>query len=159
MKTFCAHALLLGLLLGIWTHFASARMAPQLTSKEKSADEEVRQLNAEEVKAFLHNDPKAMALLWSDDFVVTNPLNKFVNKNQVLGMVESGVLVVTADDRQIEYVRVYDDTVIVAGSETVIWAGKMPNAGKTEHLRFTGVWMKQLGRWQEVARHANILPQ
>jgi hypothetical protein len=47
---------------------------------------------------------------------------------------------------------------IVAGSETVVWGGKMPNAGKIEHLRFTGVWMKQGGRWQEIARHANIVP-
>lgn len=100
-----------------------------------------------------------MARLWSDDFVVTNPLNKFVDKQQVLGMVESGILVVTSYDRQIEYIRVYGDTVIVAGSETVAWGGKMPNAGKIEHLRFTGIWMKQGGRWQEVARHANIVPQ
>src|SRR6266403_406719 len=35
----------------------------------------------------------------------------------------------------------------------------MPNAGKTEHLRFTAVWMKQAGKWQEVARHANIVPE
>jgi hypothetical protein len=49
--------------------------------------------------------------------------------------------------------------VIAAGSETVVWGGKMPNAGKTEHLRFTAVWMKQGGRWQEVARHANIVPR
>jgi uncharacterized protein (TIGR02246 family) len=159
MKTFRAHAVFLGLLLSVAPHFASAQAASQMTSTEKSADEQVRRLNAEEVEAFLHKDPKAMALLWSDDFVVTNPLNKFVNKKQVLGMVESGVLVVTAYDRQIEYVRVYGDTVIVAGSETVVWAGKMPNAGKTEHLRFTGIWMKQVGRWQEVARHANIMPQ
>ena len=100
-----------------------------------------------------------MARLWSDDFVVTNPLNKFVNKQQVLGMVESGFLVITAYDRQIEYLRFYGDTAIVAGSETVVWGGKMPNAGKTEHLRFTGIWMKQGGRWQEVARHANIVPE
>jgi hypothetical protein len=66
-------------------------------------------------------------------------------------MVESGILVVTSNDRQIEYIRVYGDTVIVAGSETAAWGGKMPNAGKTEHLRFTAIWMKQGGRWQEVA--------
>jgi len=82
---------------------------------------------------------------------VTNPLNKFVNKQQVLGMVESGFLVITSYDRQIEYLRFYGDTAIVAGSEMVVWGGKMPNAGKTEHLRFTGIWMKQGGRWQEVA--------
>jgi hypothetical protein len=122
-------------------------------------EQDVRKLNAEEVAAFLSNDPKSMARVWSDDFVVTNPLNKFVTKQQVLGMVKSGFLVITSYDRQIEYVRVYSDTVIVAGSETVVWGGKMPNAGRTEHLRFTAVWMKQQGRFQEVARHANVVPQ
>ena len=46
-----------------------------------------------------------------------------------------------------------------AGSETAVWGGKMPNAGKTEHRHFTGIWMKPRGRWQEVARHANIVAQ
>jgi uncharacterized protein (TIGR02246 family) len=133
-------------------------MSPQ-TDQNRRVEQEVRRLNTEEPGAFLHKDAKALANLWSDDLVVTNPLNKFVTKQQVLGMVESGFLVISSYDRSIEYVRVYGDTVIVAGSETVVWGGKMPNAGKTEHLRFTGVWMKQGGRWQEVARHANIVPQ
>jgi hypothetical protein len=74
--------------------------------------------------------PQAMARLWSDDFVVTNPLNKFVTKQQVLGMVESGFLVMTSFDREIEYLRVYGDIVIVAGSETVMWGGKNRMPGK-----------------------------
>jgi hypothetical protein len=44
-------------------------------------------------------------------------------------------------------------------NETVVWGGKMPNKGKTEHLRFTGIWMKQSGSWQEIARHANVVLQ
>ncbi|HTT23057.1 MAG TPA: nuclear transport factor 2 family protein [Candidatus Sulfotelmatobacter sp.] len=128
-------------------------------STDMQAEQQVRQASDEEVQAFLHNDPKTMARLWSDDFVVTNPLNKFVNKQQVLGMVESGFLVITSYDRRIEYARVYGNTVILAGSETVVWGGRMPNAGKTEQLRFTAIWMKQQGRWQEVCRHANIVAQ
>ena len=123
-----------------------------------SAEEGIRRLNAEEVDAFLKNDRAAMARLWSDDFVVTNPLNKFVTKQQVLGMVASGFLVITSFDRQIEYLRVYGDVVVVAGREAVVWGGRMPNAGKSENLRFTAVWMKQDGRWQQIARHANIVP-
>lgn len=157
MKTFFTYALLLASALGVSALFASAQVSPPTTNE--LAEQEVRRLNAEEVLAFVHNDPKTMTQLWSDDFVVTNPLNKFVNKQQVLGMVESGFLAIPSFDRQIEYVRVYGDTVIVAGSETALWGGKMPNAGKTEHLRFTGIWMKQHGRWQQVARHANIVPQ
>jgi hypothetical protein len=97
--------------------------------------------------------------LRSHGSLVTNPLNKFVNKQQALGMVESGFLIIASYDRQIEYVRSYGETVILAGSETVVWGGKMPNAGKTEHQRFTGICMKQNGRWQEVARHAKFVPQ
>lgn len=142
--------------------FSTASRVPaqdNATDKQASAEQEVRRLNAEEVQAFLQKDPAAMARVWSDDMVVTNPLNKFVTKQQVLGMVKSGFLVITAYDRRIEYLRVYGDTAIVAGSETVTWGGQMPNAGKVENLRFTGIWMKQQGRWQEVARHANIVPQ
>jgi Domain of unknown function (DUF4440) len=128
-------------------------------SSDTPSEQQVRQASDEEVQAFLHNEAKIMARLWSDDFIVTNPLNKFVTKQQVLGMVQSGFLVITSYERRIEYAHVYGDTVILAGSETVVWGGKMPNAGKTEQLRFTAVWMKQQGRFQEVARHANIVPQ
>ncbi len=132
MKRFLADAVFFASLI---TPVASAQTTTNATRNDQRADEEVRRLNAEEVEAFLHKDSKTMARLWSDDLVVTNPLNKFVNKRQVLGMVESGVLVITAYDLQIEYTHVYGDTVIVAGSETVIWGGKMPNAASNEWRR------------------------
>jgi ketosteroid isomerase-like protein len=132
---------------------------PAATSQAAPAEADVRALSDEEVQAFLHRDTAAMARLWSEDFVVTNPLNRFVTKQQVLGMVASGVLVITAFEREIEYAKVYGDTVILAGRETVTWGGKMPNAGRTERLRITAVWMRQGGRWQQVARHANVVPE
>ena len=159
MRNLLTNALFFAALGGGATLLASAQATPHAEGGHSSAEQEVRRLNVEEVEAFLQKDPKAMARLWSDGFVVTNPLNKFVNKQQVLMMVESGFLVITSYDRQIEYVHTYGDTVIVAGSETVVWGGRMPNAGKTEHLRFTGIWMRLGGRWQEVARHANVVPQ
>lgn len=138
---------------------AVAAQSSGASSDQPQAEQQVRQASDEEVQAFLHNDAKSMARLWSDDFVVTNPLNKFVTKQQVLGMVQSGFLVITSYERRIEYAHVYGDIVILAGSETVAWGGKMPNAGKTEQLRFTAIWMKQQGRFQEIARHANIVPE
>ena len=136
----------------------AARVATAANTGADPTGDEIRRLSAEEVNAFLKNDRAAMARLWSDDFVVTNPLNKFVTKQQVLGMVDSGFLVIPTFERQIDYLRVYGDIVIVAGRETVVWGGRMPNAGKSENLRFTAVWMKQGGRWQQIARHANIVP-
>jgi ketosteroid isomerase-like protein len=129
------------------------------TDNARDVQAEIRRLNAQEVDALLHNDIKALSGLWSRDFVVTNPLNKFVNKQEVISLIESNILAFTSYDRQVEYVRIYGDTAIVAGVETLVWAGRMPNAGKTTQLRFTAVWMREHGRWQQVARHANILDQ
>jgi hypothetical protein len=77
-------AVLCALLVGASITFASPQGISKPTGASQ-AEEEVRRMNAEEVEAFFHSDPKTMARLWSDDFVVTNPLNKFVNKQQVLG--------------------------------------------------------------------------
>lgn len=99
-----------------------AQQTPAPTSDTVAAEGAVRQVNAEEIQAFVHNDPKAMARLWADEFIVVNPLNKLVNKSQVLAMVQSGLLAATSYDRQIDYVRVDGDFAIVAGIETVTWA-------------------------------------
>jgi len=123
----------------------------------ETAEQDVRRSSDAEVDAFLRRDSGAMARLWSDDMVVTNPLDKLVSRQAVLGLVESGVLVITEFVRQIEYLHVVGDVVFVAGSEDVVWGGKMPLAGKAQHLRFTAVWMQREGRWQEVIRHANVV--
>ena len=138
--------------------FLAAQEVPAPTQQNAAAEKAVRQVNAEEIQAFRDNDPKTMARLWAEEFVVTNPLNKFVNKSQVLGMVQSGFLVTTAYERRIDYVRIDGDFAIVAGLETLTWGGKMPNAGKTQQLRFTAVWKKQQGSWREIVRHANVVP-
>ena len=137
----------------------SSFAAAQTTAPSAAASEaEIRKLNAAEVQAFLGRDPEVLDRLWADEFVVTNPLNRFVTKPQVLEMIRSGVLVITAFDRQIDYLKVHGDTAILVGRETVTWGGKMPNAGRTEPLRITVVWMRRDGTWRQVARHANVVP-
>ena len=121
------------------------------------ATAEVSRASTAEVNAFLAADPAALARLWSDEFVVTNPFNQFVNKQQVLALVQSGVLAFSAYQRTIEYAHVYGDIVIVAGSETVVWAGTIPLAGQTSHLRYTAVWTRRGNAWKQIARHANIV--
>jgi hypothetical protein len=138
MKPYFAFAEFLALLAGLTSAVVLAQVSNTAPDKSDPAEQEIRHLNTEEVNAFLHNEPREMARLWSDDLVVTNPLNRFVNKQQILGKLTSGFLIITSYDRQIEYIRIYGDTAIVAGNETVVWGGKMRNAGKTGHLRFTG---------------------
>ena len=84
MKTLLVWAAVVCSLICWPSFFASAQTTAHAPAQDKRAETEVRKLSAEEVEAFLHKDPKVMARLWSDDLVVTNPLNKFVNKQQVL---------------------------------------------------------------------------
>lgn len=124
---------------------------------EQNLETQVRRVSDAEVHAFLQRDGAALRQLWSDDLIVTNPLNRLATKTQVLDMMNSGFLVITSYDRTIEYLRVVGEMAIVAGSENVTWGGTMPMAGKSEHLRFTAVWMIEGGQWREVARHANVV--
>ncbi|HET9699176.1 MAG TPA: nuclear transport factor 2 family protein [Terriglobales bacterium] len=134
-----------------------------MLAADSSADDAniqmVRDLSAQETDAFVRNDPEKLASLWSEDFMVTNPLNKLVSKREVLAMIRSGFLVIIDYSRSVEYAHAYDDMVILAGSEQVRWGGRMPKSRQRQTLRFTAVWKKQQGRWQEIARHANILPE
>jgi ketosteroid isomerase-like protein len=118
---------------------------------------QIRKLNAEEVRALLKNDARELDRLWAEDFVVTNPFNVFLTKPQVLAQVRADAISFSAYERHVDYVRRHGDSVVVAGRETVGWAGKMPIAGTTSNLRFTSVWKMQDGRWREVARHASTV--
>jgi hypothetical protein len=121
-------------------------------------DQALKTANDAEVEAFLKDDPITLAHLWSDDFLVTNPLNQVANKSQVLDMVKGGMLSFKTYERRIEYIRHYGPLAAVIGSETVEWTSRMPLAGQPRKLRFTALWKRSGGRWTEVVRHANIVP-
>jgi hypothetical protein len=53
-------------------------------------------------------------------------LPKSVHPAFVLMLMERGSFFCPTSDRQIEYLPVYGDTVIVADSETAVWGGKCP---------------------------------
>lgn len=128
-------------------------------SKPSAAEEAaVRKLYDDERKAFLKADAKELSTYFADEFFVTNPFNQLALKKAFfIDMVANGTLAFSKFERTIEHMQFYGDMVIVAGRETCGWAGKMPLAGKTSELRFTGVARKVNGKWIEVARHANII--
>ena len=90
MKNFFAYVSLFVFAAAVAPPIGSAGTTNTATAENAAGEDEIRRLNKDEVQAFVHNDPKEMARVWSDDLVVTNPLNKLVNKQQILGMVTSG---------------------------------------------------------------------
>jgi hypothetical protein len=143
----------------VWLIACLSLSCEAAAAEPAGAEASLRAASASEVRDFLKADTQALAGLWAETFVVTNPLNQLVAKPQVLKMVASGMLRFTSYERTIDYVHTYGDVAVVAGAETVLWAGSMPLAGKTSHLRYTAVWRRSGGQWLEVARHANIVPE
>ena len=112
-------------------------------------DEEIRQLDDEVREAMLKSDIAALKRICSEDFIVTNPFNRVLDRQQVLEAVESGRIKHSAYERQIEYLRLHTDTAVVMGRETVV------DDGQTKNRRYTEIWLRRGGRWQIIARHAS----
>ena len=112
-------------------------------------DEEIRRLDDEAREAFLRVDIVTLERLFADEFLVTNPFNRVLNKQQVLEALASGRIKHTAYEREIEHLRLVADTAVVMGRETVV------DNGETKTRRYTEIWLRREGRWQVIARHAS----
>jgi hypothetical protein len=76
--------------------------------------------------------------------------------------VGAGVINFSTFERQIEFIRVDGDFVIIMGLETVKPFSDAPSAGlvagQAVKRRFTNVWKNEAGTWRLFARHANVIP-
>jgi len=129
-------------------------------AQSPSADEQaVRAADNAGAVAVLKRDIPAMEKLWSEQFMVNAPNNAVTpNRAAVIELVKRGVISYTSFEQQIESVRIYGDTAVVMGSETVRPLSG-PLAGQTVQRRYTNIWRKEDGTWRAIARHANVIPQ
>src|SRR5258708_32733313 len=118
-------ALILVLVMGLAvSSLGSLASASPVVATAPEADEaSLRAVNAREVADFMSADAQGLEGLWADSFVVTNPLNQFVTKSQVVGLVSSGIIRFPSYDRKMGYVRTYGCIAIVAGAEMLAWSG------------------------------------
>jgi hypothetical protein len=79
------------------------------------------------------------------------------SKEEVLELVRNGTITLASFSQQIEQMRRFGDIAVVLGADTVEYAAPAPNAGQTDHRRFTDIWRLEGGRWRFIARHANVI--
>jgi len=125
----------------------------QTDSLKTSIEQEIRRLDSAHADAVLRGDLAAMDTIWTEDFIVNNPFNEIDKADRI----RSGVVSYSSFLREIEAVRVYENTAIVMGKETVVPKGKSPDAGKTIYRRYTNIWMMREGKWRLIARHASVI--
>ena len=134
---------------------ATAVPAQVAAQDDEATERTIRALEQAEVDALLRGDLDGVAHNWAEDYTVNNPRNEVGRAAD--GPIRAGTRTYASFIREVERVLIHGETVIVMGNETVVPSGRSPDAGQTIHRRFTNVWIMRDGRWQLVARHANVV--
>jgi hypothetical protein len=120
----------------------------------------IRQLEQEVTQAILRHDTVRLKNLWAPEFMVNNPRNNISqNRRAVFQAMQEGLITYTRFERTIEQLQIRKNTAISMGQETFVSQHAIPGilAGKPYQRRFTNIWLRKNGRWQQVARHASII--
>ena len=126
----------------------------------KKAEAEIRKLEQAVITAILTSDTNTLKQVWAPEFLVNNPRNSIsINRDAVLQTHKAGMINYSSFERVIEQVQFQKNIVITMGQETFISRTDIPGAkaGQPYKRRFTNIWKKKKGRWQQIARHASII--
>ncbi|MCU0376273.1 MAG: nuclear transport factor 2 family protein, partial [Chitinophagaceae bacterium] len=114
------------------------------------------------VTAILKADTNTLKTLWAPEFLVNNPRNKITgDRDAVLMSQKAGMIDYSTFERNIERIQIQKRIIITMGYEIFVSRRDIPEAkaGQTYQRRFTNMWMKKKGKWQQIARHASIICQ
>jgi len=105
----------------------------------------------------LANDTKGTEALMAPDMLVNAPINKVVNRDNVLSRLQTTQISYEPNVvRNIDFAGVRGDVVVIMGEEVVHPNKDAPYAGKIEHRRFTDIWKQMGGVWKLWIRQATI---
>ena len=123
---------------------------------------EIRNLEETVVQAIIKGDTNTLKEVWAPEFVVNNPRNNVsVNREAVFQVHKAGMIDYSSFERNIEHMQFQKYIVITMGMETFVSKNDIPGAkaGLPYKRRFTNIWMKKKGKWQQIGRHASIICQ
>lgn len=123
---------------------------------------EIQRLEQTVVLAILNADTNKLKEVWAPEFLVNNPRNDISgNRDSVFLVQKAGMIDYSRFERVIERMQFQDNIVITMGHELFASRNDMPGvkAGQVYKRRFTNIWMKKNGKWQQIARHASIICQ
>ncbi|MBK7560753.1 MAG: nuclear transport factor 2 family protein [Chitinophagaceae bacterium] len=123
---------------------------------------EIRALEQTGAKAILKGDTNTLKQLWAPEFLVNTPRNEVTGtRDSILLIQKAGMIDYSIYEKVIERMQFQKNIVITMGHETLVSRNDTPaaKAGQVYKRRFTNIWMKKNGKWQQIARHASIICQ
>ena len=102
-------------------------------------------------------DVPGIEALMADDMLVNAPINKVVNRDNVISRIKAGQISYEPDVvTNIELVGVRGALVVVMGEQVAHPNQGAPHAGKTVYRRFTDIWTQSAANWKLWIRQATI---
>jgi hypothetical protein len=123
---------------------------------------EIRALEEIGVKAILSGDTNTLKQLWAPEYLVNTPRNEVTETRDSIFLIQkAGVIDYSIYEKVIERMQFQKNIVITMGHETIVSKNdtRAAKAGQIYKRRFTNIWMKKNGKWQQIARHASIICQ
>jgi len=124
-------------------------------SSKIEIEQELRQLNDEWVKALVRRDATTLDRIMADDFVFAYPLEGD-DKAQFLDDVLSGDMLVEHLSRENVSVRIWGQTAILTGRDSVKWIYK--GREFSGHYKIIQVYIERNRLWQLVTVQACPIP-
>lgn len=132
------------------------RPTSEQITRSTSIERELRNLNNEVAQMQVRKDVAAAKRLLANEYTFIQADGQVSNKAQNVEIIGSADFVcqsLTTDDVQ---VRVYGNTALIIGRANFKATYKGEDVGG--EFRYTDVWVRQGGRWQNVASQATRLP-
>lgn len=123
---------------------------------------EIRTLEQTGAKAILNGDINTLKELWAPEFLVNTPRNEVTGtRDSILLIQNAGKIDYSTYEKIIERMQFQENLVITMGYENIVSKNDIPGvkAGQIFKRRFTNIWMKKNGKWQQIARHASVICQ
>jgi uncharacterized protein (TIGR02246 family) len=116
---------------------------------DESISQQLQKLERQWGPAAQKQDAGPLADLYADDYTLTNPVGQVVPKSVMVEKVKDGTFKVESVEYANMKVRTYGDTAIVIGRLTIKGAWDGNDVGG--EYAFTDTFVKQGGKWREVA--------
>lgn len=139
--------------------FLLTNVVSQAQPKDE-VEKAIRALEQIGVNGILTADTSLLAQIWAPEFMVTTPRNTIAgNRAAVFKNQHQGLIDYSSFERVVEQMQIQQNLVITMGYELFVAKHDLPEAkaGQPTKRRFTNVWLKKNGQWQQIGRHASII--
>jgi len=130
----------------------------QATARGVVADDDIAQeimrLEQQRVDAYAARDLATLERLLPDNFTFVRSVGSF-GKRELLKLIGSGELTFESIDRRFDDVKVYLNSALALGQDSV--RARYKEQDFSGHFRFSNMYVCTEGRWQVVATHSSLI--